>query len=53
MRHAFLIIAHADYDILCTLIGMLDNSRCDIYIMVDKNHCYQRVYVQNMPDYLY
>lgn len=36
MRHAFLIIAHADYDILRTLIGMLDNSRCDIYIMVDK-----------------
>lgn len=36
MRHAFLIIAHAEYGILQTLIGLLDHSCCDIYIHIDK-----------------
>ena len=36
MKHAFLIIAHSDYELLRVLTGLLDDSRCDIYIMVDK-----------------
>lgn len=36
MKHAFLIIAHADYEVLRVLIDMLDDECCDIYIMVDK-----------------
>lgn len=36
MKHAFLIIAHGDYEVLRTLIRLLDDDRCDIYIMVDK-----------------
>lgn len=36
MKHAFLIIAHADYEVLRVLVDMLDNKCCDIYIMVDK-----------------
>lgn len=36
MKHAFLIIAHTDYDILRVLISTLDNIRCDIYILIDK-----------------
>ena len=36
MKHAFLIIAHADYEVLRVLVDMLDDKCCDIYIMVDK-----------------
>ena len=36
MKHAFLIIAHGDYEVLRTLIRLLDDDRYDIYIMVDK-----------------
>ena len=36
MKHAFLIIAHSDYELLHVLTGILDDIRCDIYIMVDK-----------------
>lgn len=36
MKHAFLIIAHTDYEVLRTLIKLLDVSRCDIYVMIDK-----------------
>ena len=36
MKHAFLIIAHADYEVLRVLVDMLDNKCCDIYIMIDK-----------------
>lgn len=36
MKHAFLIIAHADYEVLRVLIDMLDDECCDIYVMVDK-----------------
>lgn len=36
MKHAFLIIAHADYEVLRVLVDMLDNKCCDIYVMIDK-----------------
>lgn len=36
MKHAFLIIAHSDYEVLRVLVNMLDNECSDIYIMVDK-----------------
>lgn len=36
MRHAFLIIAHGDYDILEMEISLLDHERSDIYILFDK-----------------
>lgn len=36
MKHAFLIIAHTDYELLQVLIGMLDNECCDIYVLIDK-----------------
>lgn len=36
MKHAFLIIAHADYEVLRVLVDMLDDKCCDIYIMIDK-----------------
>ena len=35
-RHAFLIIAHGDYDILEMEISLLDHERSDIYILIDK-----------------
>lgn len=36
MKHAYLIISHSSYDILCKLICALDDSRNDIYIHIDK-----------------
>ena len=35
-RHAYLIMAHNNYDILKKLISLLDHSRNDIYIHIDK-----------------
>lgn len=36
MKHAYLIITHSSYDILCKLICALDDTRNDIYIHIDK-----------------
>lgn len=36
MKHAYLIIAHNEWPILRILLSMLDDSRNDIYIHVDK-----------------
>ena len=36
MRHAYLIIAHHEYEILKLLIDCLDDSRNDIYVHFDK-----------------
>lgn len=36
-RHAYLIIAHNNWYILSKLVSLLDNSRNDIYIHIDKN----------------
>ena len=36
MKQAFLIIAHHQYDILKTLVKLLDNVSTDIYIHIDK-----------------
>lgn len=36
MKHAYLIIAHNDFDLLKTLISLLDDSRNDIYVHIDK-----------------
>ena len=35
-KHAFLIIAHNEYDILKRLVALLDDERADIYIHIDK-----------------
>lgn len=36
MRHAYLIIAHRDFDVLKLLISSLDDERNDIYVHIDK-----------------
>lgn len=36
MRHAYLIIAHNEFEVLKLLIECLDDSRNDIYIHFDK-----------------
>ncbi len=35
-KHAFLIMAHNQYDQLKRLIEQLDDSRADIYLHIDK-----------------
>lgn len=35
-KHAYLIIAHNDPAMLAVLVGMLDDERNDIYILIDK-----------------
>lgn len=52
MKHAFLIIAHADYEVLRVLVDMLDNKCCDIYIMIDKKHRFLPNCMSSMLDYL-
>lgn len=36
MKHAWLIIAHNEFEILQKLVSALDDARCDIYIHIDK-----------------
>lgn len=36
MKHAFLIIAHSQYDILKVLVELLDHPNSDIFILIDK-----------------
>ncbi len=36
MKHAYLIMAHTDFNLLETLISMLDDPRNDIFIHIDK-----------------
>ncbi|WP_156308031.1 beta-1,6-N-acetylglucosaminyltransferase [Sphingobacterium endophyticum] len=36
MKHAFLIVAHHEFNILSILIDLLDDARNDIYIHIDK-----------------
>ena len=36
MRHAFLILAHNEFQILRILLSMLDDERNDIYLHIDK-----------------
>lgn len=43
MKHAFLIIAHNEFDVLKLLISCLDDARNDIYIHYDKK-------VDTLPD---
>ena len=35
-KHAYCIIAHADPDCLRTLLSLLDDSRNDIYLLIDR-----------------
>lgn len=35
LRHAYLIIAHNEPDLLATLVHMIDDERNDIYIHID------------------
>lgn len=43
MKHAYLILAHHEFDLLQTLINCLDDARNDIYVHIDKK-------VKNLPD---
>lgn len=43
MKHAFLILAHAEFEVLKLLVSCLDDGRNDIYIHFDKK-------VQALPD---
>lgn len=43
MRHAYLIIAHNEFEILQTLINALDDEHNDIFVHIDKK-------VKRMPD---
>lgn len=36
MKHAFLIIAHSQYEILKVLVELLDHPNSDIFILIDK-----------------
>lgn len=36
MKHAYLLMAHANFEQLQTLIGLLDDARNDIYLHIDK-----------------
>ena len=36
MRHAFLIAAHHQFEILGKMISLLDDESCDFFIHVDK-----------------
>ena len=36
MKHAFLIIAHSQYNILQVLVELLDHPQTDIFILIDK-----------------
>jgi hypothetical protein len=36
MKHAYLIIAHTDFELLKTLIHLLDDERNDLYLHIDK-----------------
>ena len=36
MKHAYLILAHHEFDLLRTLIGCIDDARNDIYVHIDR-----------------
>ena len=36
MRHAYLLIAHNDFELLSNLVKTIDDRRNDIYIHIDK-----------------
>ena len=36
MRHAFLLIAHNEFQLLKVLLSMLDDKRNDIFLHIDK-----------------
>lgn len=40
MRHAYLILAHTDYDLLQQLVELLDDARNDLYIHIDQKADY-------------
>lgn len=42
MKHAYLILAHNEFEVLQTLILLLDDARNDIYVHIDKK-------VKNLP----
>lgn len=52
MKHAFLIIAHDNYPVLETLLYMLDDSRNDVYLHIDKRSkdLYERVSAFRMKE---
>lgn len=48
MRHAILILAHGDMEILKTNLEMLDDSRIDFYIHIDKKTSGDYSYLQDI-----
>lgn len=46
-KHAYLIIAHNEFDLLQKLISVLDDERNDIFIHIDKKvHFIERIFMQ-------
>lgn len=41
MRHAFLLIAHNEFQLLKVLLSMLDDKRNDIFLHIDKKSGYK------------
>ena len=42
-RHAYLIMAHNEWELLNTLLSLIDDSRNDIFLHIDKK-------VKKMPE---
>ncbi len=47
MKHAYLILAHADYEQLQLLVNMLDDERNDIFLHIDKKSNIPQLTVNN------
>ena len=40
MKHAYLILCHTDFQLLRILINILDDSRNDLFVHIDKKTAY-------------
>lgn len=51
--HAYLIIAHNEFEVLTKLIGLLDDNRNDIYVHIDKKVEKVPALTCKRPDYMF
>lgn len=49
MKHAYLIMAHGSWEILKTLVSMLDDERNDIFLHIDKKSSLLAAYGEDVP----
>ncbi len=54
-RHAYLVVAYNDWDLLSKLLMCLDDSRNDIFIHIDKkaDFAISKVYEPQKAEYTY